>query len=348
VVPQDVLIGAERSPTVNCQVGPAARVVTPPFCAVSRQNHTPGARSVAGAPLVPTTSKVTQRCVRARSRQSSTRAPSPPERTQRSVGRREVTVDVDAGAIGRGAFTSTHAPPTRQASALQMNAQREAAQTATAFAGLGHTVPHAPQWFGSLERDTHDPPQFVAPAPQDAVHAPAEHTVPAPHARPQAPQLALSVERFVQVPEQSVRPAPQVVPQRPPEHTVPAPHAMPHAPQCRLSVERSRQVPEHSVCPPGHETTQRPAAQTWPLAQAIPQAPQFRRSSRRSRQAPAQAVKPAAQVTAHAPAEHTVPAPDALPQAPQCPLSVERSRQVPAQSVKPAAHDTLHTPPEQT
>jgi hypothetical protein len=59
--------------------------------------------------------------------------------------------------------------------------------------GRLQTVPHAPQFDGSVCRLTHDPKQLVRPEPQREVHFPALQTSPEGHAVPQAPQFAASV-----------------------------------------------------------------------------------------------------------------------------------------------------------
>jgi len=65
-----------------------------------------------------------------------------------------------------------------------------------------HTVPQAPQFFGSAAVDVHTPAHEVSPAGQE--HTPRRQVVPALHTVPHAPQLFGSVEVVVQRAPQSV------------------------------------------------------------------------------------------------------------------------------------------------
>jgi hypothetical protein len=69
--------------------------------------------------------------------------------------------------------------------------------------GRLHTFPQTPQWLGLEARLTHEPLQFVRPAPQLTVHAPAEQTLPGGHTTPHPPQLLGSLATLLQAPEQS-------------------------------------------------------------------------------------------------------------------------------------------------
>ena len=55
--------------------------------------------------------------------------------------------------------------------------------------GSVHAVAHAPQFAALVLRSTHEPAQFIRPAPHDVAQVPVEQTWPALHACPQVPQL---------------------------------------------------------------------------------------------------------------------------------------------------------------
>jgi hypothetical protein len=75
---------------------------------------------------------------------------------------------------------------------------------------LGQALPHVPQFFGSLLRLEHAPPQTVRPEPHPW-HTPLRQGWPVAHLLPQEPQLLVSVWRFLQeLPEQRVSPLPQL------------------------------------------------------------------------------------------------------------------------------------------
>jgi hypothetical protein len=61
-------------------------------------------------------------------------------------------------------------------------------QTAAAFGGVAHAIPHEPQLAASFVVSTQDAPQLVF-MPQLAEHTPERQTVPAGHATPHAPQF---------------------------------------------------------------------------------------------------------------------------------------------------------------
>src|SRR6185312_15008863 len=76
-------------------------LVTPCLCAKARQNSTPAGRSLDGVPESTASNAVTSKR-QARSRQIWRCAPSTPfARTQRNLGRREVTRDVESGPTRR-------------------------------------------------------------------------------------------------------------------------------------------------------------------------------------------------------------------------------------------------------
>src|SRR5580692_7138374 len=58
---------------------------------------------------------------------------------------------------------------------------------------VAHTLPQAPQLFGSLCVSAQEVPHNVVPPPHDVAHVPCEQTVPLPQTFPHAPQLLLSV-----------------------------------------------------------------------------------------------------------------------------------------------------------
>ena len=76
-----------------------------------------------------------------------------------------------------------------------------------------HTVPHAPQLFGSNCVDVHPEGHSIAPNPQ--VHAPAVHCARFGHIVPHAPQLLRSVIVFAQVVPHIIVPVGQAATQLP-------------------------------------------------------------------------------------------------------------------------------------
>jgi hypothetical protein len=74
----------------------------------------------------------------------------------------------------------------------------------THIAPLGHAVVHVPQWFGSLDRLTHAPPQLVWPEEHCVMQVPFEHTDPDGQTVPQAPQCWGSLARLTHAPPHSV------------------------------------------------------------------------------------------------------------------------------------------------
>ena len=144
--------------------------------------------------------------------------------------------------------------------AQRSTAHDPALHACAATLASAHPRPHAPQFDGSSVVDAqYAPPpstQRVSDAPHVAVHAPAEHTCPAGHARPHAPHAALSVRVSVSQPSpgepsQSAKPAAHAVIEHAPEaHADVAwasEHARPHAPQCAVVVRTSVSQPLAAV-----------------------------------------------------------------------------------------------------
>jgi hypothetical protein len=69
---------------------------------------------------------------------------------------------------------------------------------------MGHVVPQAPQFDGSVCTLVQAPPQSVRPAAQLTVHFPWEQTCPAAQAIPQPPQFFGSPRVSVHTPWQRV------------------------------------------------------------------------------------------------------------------------------------------------
>jgi hypothetical protein len=154
-----------------------------------------------------------------------------------------------------------------------------------------HTVPQAPQLFGSLVGSTQAPPHRISPGGHVVallvLHAPLEQLWPVPQARPQALQLAGSLLRSVHIPVQHAwlpgqfPPAPQV--QLPKTQLSPPGQTFPQAPQLLGDSIKSTHMPLQQVFrqhwlpqswpPPRHAQT--PAAQICGPGQTFPQAPQL-------------------------------------------------------------------------
>ncbi len=79
----------------------------------------------------------------------------------------------------------------------RMTVQAPLAHPLADVLGSAQARPHEPQLDGSMDVLAQNcdgaVPHVASGAPQDAVHAPCEHTWPAAQAMPQAPQLPLSV-----------------------------------------------------------------------------------------------------------------------------------------------------------
>jgi hypothetical protein len=113
----------------------------------------------------------------ARLRQIVTAAPSDPKASnQRSVGRCDVTIDEDNGAIGRGAGTGQVHPVAPRVQPVLHDAPHVLAMhVAVPPEGTGHTIPHPPQFDTFVVVFTHAPLHRVYPALHDSPHAPEVH-----------------------------------------------------------------------------------------------------------------------------------------------------------------------------
>jgi hypothetical protein len=110
-----------------------------------------------------------------------------------------------------------------------VNPHTPEAHTGDAFGPDGQTLPHVPQFVGSL-LVVRQPlsPQHICPAPHAgmqpaAAHMPPTQSWPAPQAIPHPPQLAGSLVSFTHAAPQHVRPGLHIVPpqsdwQNPPTH----------------------------------------------------------------------------------------------------------------------------------
>lgn len=192
--------------------------VAAPTVARSRQNTTLFAGSAnAGRTEVPTARILSITMVHARSRQSSTSAPSVPAgNCQRNVGLRKDASPNESGAIGRGkAPIAMQAAPTRSKPALQVAEHALIAQTALPLATAGHAFPQAPQLATSLVVMTSQPLAAVlSQLPKPVLHM-ATPQIPAVqfgvalttvHALPHMPQFETSVCKLRHV---IMAPAPQ-------------------------------------------------------------------------------------------------------------------------------------------
>jgi hypothetical protein len=140
---------------------------------------------------------------------------------------------------------STHAPLHTVSGAVHVAAQAPLLQTGVM---PEHTVPQAPQLFGSVVTSTQVSPHALVPAGHEHVFA--AHSLPPVHFVPHPPQLAGSLVVSTHAPVQLVS-APQpvaVVTHWPELHTSPAPHAVPHAPQLLGSLRVSVHVAPHATC----------------------------------------------------------------------------------------------------
>ena len=120
-----------------------------------------------------------------------------------------------------------------------------AAQPCASTCASAQTVPHAPQFVGSMavlaQNAVDAAPHVASGAAHVAPHTPPEHTWPAPQPIPHAPQLAFSVRVSTSQPllatwSQSAKPASQVVTAHAPAAQVgvawASTHARPQPPQC--------------------------------------------------------------------------------------------------------------------
>jgi hypothetical protein len=240
--------------------------------------------------------------------------------------------------------------------------QARPTHVALPWTGTAHTMPHAPQLFGSLVRSTHEFAQRVGVAPaqpevQVCVPALEEHTGVAPaHALVQLPHVVAASSRVSQpgAGVQSPRPGVHASPHIPAVHVAAAPgaagHAWSHAPQWSALAVKSVSQPSAGLalqspkplshcwiahCPPVH------AAVAWARLQCAPHVPQFKTSVERSTSQPlsgklwSQSSKPSRQALVHAPPLHAVCG-HAWPQAPQWSGSLRVSTQRLSQHAWPA------------
>jgi hypothetical protein len=141
-------------------------------------------------------------------------------------------------------FTSTHDPEHATSGLAQPVAHAPFEHTDVA---PEQTVPHAPQFFGSLPVFTHTPPQRVSPAGH--VHLLSPHCSVAPHAVVHAPQCAASLVMSTHDCPHWVSPALQEVSQPPRLQTAPAAQVTPQPPQFCGSVRVLTQALLHVTSP---------------------------------------------------------------------------------------------------
>jgi hypothetical protein len=120
---------------------------------------------------------------------------------------------------------------------------------ATQRSPLGHTLPHAPQFEGSLCVSLHV-----------GAHLPLVHTSPLGQALPHAPQFVSLCVTSTQLPLQSVSPALHVSVHLPWLQTSPEGHAFAQLPQCFASEVVSTQSLPHCVLLLAHTA---PSAPSW-------------------------------------------------------------------------------------
>jgi hypothetical protein len=196
---------------------------------------------------------------------------------------------------------------------------------------------HAPQFFGSDDRDTQTPPQSANPLVHE--HVPAVHVRDVPQALSHAPQWAALVATSTHEPSHN-EPWPQA--HAPFVQTAPGTQTVPQAPQFWGSVVRSVQAAPHVVNPEAQLVAHRPPAQTCPGAQGAPQAPQLAASLPMFTHRPLQSVVPTGQT--QAPDEHCFAPLQDAPHAPQFCESLERSTQAPVHTLSGAGQAALHEP----
>jgi hypothetical protein len=114
-----------------------------------------------------------------------------------------------------------------------------------------HTVPHVPQFIGSVCTSTHELPHIMSVVVAHT-QCPPVHTYPAPHWVSQVPQCCTSVLTSRQVPPQPRRGAWQ--PQVPSAQLVPVGHTFPQLPQLFESPTTRVQVPPQLIIPGMHVT----------------------------------------------------------------------------------------------
>jgi hypothetical protein len=250
--------------------------------------------------------------------------------------------------------------------ALQLMPQALDWQVALAFARLGHTVPHAPQFAVSALVSTQlieEPAvQTRSGAVQVSWQLPATHRYPEGQLLPQAPQCAVELrvstsQPSVALPLQSAKPVVQVKPQtlalQVATEFARLGHALPQAPQCAVALRVSVSQPSLATA----LQSAKPALQLKPqtLAEQVarefarlghtkPQPPQcavaLRVSiSQPSAATPLQSAKPVLQLRPQLPLAHTAlalgPSGHTCSHAPQFDRSLEVSAQL---IVEPAVH----------
>ncbi len=197
-----------------------------------------------------------------------------------------------------------------------------------------HTLPHAPQLFGSVPSVTQTPLQSVLPLVH--LHMPPWHCVPPWQTRPHWPQFRLLPCTSMHAPLQMIWLPVHIAWHVPPRQTWFGWQAMPQVPQFWKSFVRIVQTPLHAVSLPGHAHV--PAEQNDPPAQVTPQPPQSLPLVSSSTQAPLQRVCEGGQLATHAPPLHTVPPVQAWAQPPQLFGSVCVLTQAPPHGDVPGLH----------
>jgi hypothetical protein len=145
----------------------------------------------------------------------------------------------------------TQVDPHKVKPVLQRTLQPVAAHRGEPLSAVGHAVPQALQFSGSLWTLTHEPPQFSSAPAQVRPHMPAEQASPGAQACPQAPQLPGSLLVSTHSSPHLAKPLLQVEPQMPSMHTaMPSDGALQtvsHPPQCEISVLVSAQPPSQAT-----------------------------------------------------------------------------------------------------
>jgi hypothetical protein len=131
--------------------------------------------------------------------------------------------------------------------------------------------PHVPQWAGSEDVSTQEPPHAVWPG-WHGMHTPAMHN-PDPHGVPHAPQLAGSDEMSTHWPPHAVWPSAQPLHVPATHKPVPPLHTVAQAPQLPGSDATFTHLPPQLTSPP--EQTQLPLTQVPPVGHVCPQVPQL-------------------------------------------------------------------------
>ncbi len=206
--------------------------------------------------------------------------------------------------------------------ALHTCAHADAAHTGVAFVRVGQTLPHEPQFDGSLAVFAHEPLQVMRPAAHVVVHTPIEHTWPPGHTVPHAPQLASSVcvllsQPFAAFASQFAKPAlhaPSTHPRAQVEaafaklQTIPQPVQLLGSKAVEVS-QPSAPIPLQLPKPIAHVSPHEESAQNGvafgPVGHVVPHAPQFAGSVATLRHEPLQSISPAPHVVAQAPIEQT-------------------------------------------